>query len=203
VLGVEVDEEFAAMKTNARVLAALAGALLVVGIAACGGDDADADDDAETETEGAASSESAPEVDEAATTAAPSPEEQAIAAYEAGWVAEFEALNPPNPQHPALGEAFTGQAAQSIIDIVLETQNAGQYYVGSMETNPEVVSVTGSSVLLKDCTVEDSTTYDAVTDAVVEAGPYPPRSREVEVVNQDGTWRVSVIRTLEEPCTPG
>ena len=190
------------MRINARVLA---GALLVVGIAACGADaDADVDDaETETETDGAASSEGAPEVDEAATTAAPSPEEQAIAAYEAGWVAEFEALNPPNPQHPALGEAFTGEAAQSIINIVIETQNAGQYYVGSMETNPQVVSVTGSSVLLKDCTVEDSTTYDAVTDAVVEAGPYPPRTREVEVVNQDGTWRVSVIRTLEEPCTPG
>ena len=192
------------MRTNARVLAALASAVLAVGMAACGGDDGATDDaETETETDGAASSETAPEVDEAATTAAPSPEEQAIAAYEAGWVAEFEALNPPNPQHPALGEAFTGEAAQSIINIVIETQNAGQYYVGSMETNPEVVSVTGSSVLLKDCTVEDSTTYDAVTDAVVEAGPYPPRTREVEVVNQDGTWRVSVIRTLEEPCTPG
>lgn len=105
--------------------------------------------------------------------------------------------DPPDGAHP-----LTEVAADTIIGIVVEQQNAGQYTVGSMATRPEVVSVTGNEVLLRDCTVETSTTHDAATGAVVEDGPGPPRTREVEVVNQDGTWRVSEIRTLDDPCTP-
>jgi hypothetical protein len=187
------------MRTHARALAA-AVVTLLLGLAACGG----GDDDTDAEASDAAESETTTtEVDEPTTTAAPTPEEQAIAAYQAAWDAEFVALNPPNPLHPGLTESFTGVAAQTIAGIIVEAKNAGQYYVGSMETHPQIASATSDKVLLRDCTVENSTTYDAATGAVVEAGPYPPRSREIEVVNQEGTWRVSVIRTLEEPCTPG
>ena len=136
------------------------------------------------------------------TTAPPTPEERAIAAYEEAWEAEFEALNPPNPEHPRIAESFTGVAAESIVGIIVEAQQDGHYTVGSMQTNPEPVSVTAQKVLLRDCTVEDSTSYDSATNAVLVQGPYPPRTREVEVVNQNGTWRVSEIRTLEEACTP-
>jgi len=166
--------------------------------AACGGDDGDRADTGDAGT----TTESDDDADATTTTAEPAtPEELAIAAYLRGWEVEFKALDPPNPMHPELGEVFTGEAAQSIGDIIVNAKNAGQRSVGSMVTNPTVASSTSEKVLLKDCTVEQSTTYDA-TGAVVDQGPYPPRSREIEVVNQDGTWRVSVIRTLEEPCTP-
>jgi hypothetical protein len=170
-------------------------------VAGCGGDD---DGGEASGTSAAAEDGSTTTSPAAATTAAPAtPEGHAMAAYERAWEAEFEALNPPNPEHPALTESFTGVAAQSIVGIIVAAQDDGHYTVGSMQTNPEAVSVTADKVLLRDCTTEDSISYDMATDAVVEQGPYPPRSREVEVVNQDGTWRVSLIRTLEEPCTPG
>jgi hypothetical protein len=193
-------EENGGMRTQARALVWAAALTLVLGLAACGGggDDDDAEASGDTPSES-----STTEPDGTTTTAPPTPEEQAIAAYEASWDAEFVALNPPNPLHPGLTDVFTGEAAQTIAGIIVETQNAGQYYVGSMETHPTVASATAEEVLLNDCTIENSTTYDATTGAVVETGPYPPRSRQIEVVNQDGTWRVSVIRTLEDPCTPG
>ncbi len=189
------------MRTCARAFATFAGALLVV-VSACGGDgdDTSADDDAggrrPTSTEGTSVA------DDTTTTSQDTPEALAIAAYERAWSAMFTASNPPNPMHPSIAESLTGVAAETIVGIVVDQQNAGRYTEGSMATRPEVVSATADEVLLRDCTVETSTTFDAATGAVVEDGPGPPRSREAEVVNQGGTWRVSEIRTLEEPCTP-
>lgn len=178
--------------------------VLVFVVAGCGGDDDGGGGGESADTTAAVGDETTTTKPDTSTTAAPAPpEEQAIAAYERAWGAEFEALDPPNPEHPALSESFTGVAAQSVVEIIVAAQDDGHYTVGSMQTNPEAVSVAADKVLLRDCTVEDSTSYDMATDAVIEQGPYPPRSREVEVVNQAGTWRVSLIRTLEEPCTPG
>ncbi|MGH9228595.1 MAG: hypothetical protein ACRD07_07640 [Acidimicrobiales bacterium] len=181
-------------------LAALTALAFVV--AGCGGDDDGEAADATATAEAESSTTTEADAEAGTTTVPPTPEEQAIAAYERAWEAEFEALNPPNPEHPRITESFTGVAAQSIVGVIVEAQQDGHYTVGSMQTNPEPVSVTEEKVLLRDCTVEESTSYDSATDAVLDQGPYPPRSREVEVVNQDGTWRVSVIRTLEESCTP-
>jgi hypothetical protein len=137
-----------------------------------------------------------------ASSAPVTPEALAIAAYQRSWEVEFAALNPPNPQDPRLGEVFTGKALQSITDIIVRFKQDGRYAVGYMETHPRIVSVTPDKVVLSDCTVEHSTEYDQVTGAIRDQGPYPPRSREIEVVNQSGTWRVSVIRTPPQPCTP-
>ena len=189
------------MRIGARAFAAFAGALLVV-TSACGGDEDDASADDETDVGDPTSTEGGSEADETTTTSPDTPEALAIAAYERAWGAMFTASNPPNPMHPSIAESLTGVAAETIVGIVIEQQNAGQYTEGSMATRPEVVTATAEEVLLRDCTVETSTTFDAATGAVVEDGPGPPRSREAEVVNQDGTWRVSEIRTLEEPCTP-
>jgi hypothetical protein len=173
---------------------------LVFMAASCGGDDDGGEAGAQARITADETTTARPDT---STTAPDAPEERAIAAYERAWEAEFEALNPPNPAHPALSESFTGVAAQSIVEIIVAAQDDRHYTVGSMQTSPQVVSVTADKVLLRDCTIEDSTSYDMATDAVIEQGPYPPRSREIEVVNQSGTWRVSLIRTLEEPCTPG
>lgn len=189
------------MRIGARASAAFAGALLVV-TSACGGGDDDAAADDDTVADDPTSTETEPVADETTTTSPDTPEALAIAAYERAWAAMFTASNPPNPMHPSIAESLTGVAAETIVGIVIDQQNAGQYTEGSMATRPEVVSATADKVLLRDCTVETSTTFDATTGAVVEDGPGPPRTREAEVVNQDGTWRVSEIRTLEEPCTP-
>ena len=194
----------AVMRASARALVGTLAAALLVVTTACGGGSADAEDtspDDDTETGDVTSAGNESE-DGTTTTSPDTPEAQAVAAYERAWQAMFIASNPPDPTHPSISESLTGVAAETIIGIVIEQQNAGQYTEGSMATRPEIVSVTVSEVRLRDCTVETSTTYDAATGAVVEDGPGPPRSREVMVVNQNGTWRVSEIRTLDNPCTP-
>lgn len=191
------------MRRTTRALALAAGGLVVLGsLTACGGDD-DGGDASAVEDLDTTTTEAGGDADSTTTTTqSDSPEAQAIAAYEAAWAAMFTASDPPNPMHPDLSATLTGAARDSIVAVVVEQQNAGQRTAGSMETHPEPVSVTGSEVRLRDCTVEQSTTYDVASGAVVEGPSGTPRAREVEVVNQDGTWRVSVITTLEEPCTP-
>jgi hypothetical protein len=201
VLGVR-HKEYGGVRRPTRALALVAAGLAALGsVAACGGDDdggdASAVEDLDTTTTEDGGGEST-----TSTTQSDSPEAQAIAAYEAAWAAMFTASDPPNPMHPDLSATLTGVARDSIVAVVVEQQNAGQRTAGSMETHPEAVSVTGSEVRLRDCTVEQSTTYDIASGAVVEGPSGTPRAREVEVVNQDGTWRVSVITTLEDPCTP-
>jgi hypothetical protein len=190
------------MTAPAWAVAAPAAALLVLTVAACGGDD-ESSADTTDDTEGAAveAEETTSGGDDTTTTAAATPDEQAVAAYEAAWEAMFTASNPPNPQHPVIGESLTGAAAQWVVGVVIEQQNNAQHTVGSMRTDPQVVSSTASEVRIRDCTVEDSTTYRA-DGSVVESGLSPPRPRVVTVVNQDGTWRVSEIQTPEETCTP-
>lgn len=188
------------MTTRGWPLAPALAIVVALGLSACGDDD---DASSGTTVDDGATTTAGDDVATTGTTGAATPEQQAVAAYERAWEAEFEALDPPNPQHPALRQSFTGPAAAAITDIVVTAQMDGHYTVGSMETHPTVVSATAEEVRLRDCTVEDSTSYDSATDEVREQGPYPPRSREVLVVNDGGTWRVSEIETLEEPCTPG
>jgi hypothetical protein len=187
-----------------RALATLMSLSLLLGVG-CGGDDDDAEPvrDLDTTTTGDASDTTAD--DTADTTVPPdTPEAAAIAAYEQGWASLFEAAaNPPNPMHPALRESFTERAADTMVGIVVGLQDAGHYAVGEMETHPVVVNATDQVVTLRDCTIERSITYEVGTDAIVEDEPNPPGlPRLVEVTNQDGTWRVSLIDTPEGTCTP-
>lgn len=190
------------IRRRAATTAAVATVVALM-LVSCGSDDDESSSGSNSVEDLDSGSETTESDDSTSTTEAPSPDELAIAAYERGWEVEFEALNPPNPQHPAIGEVFTGEAAQYIIGVIVTAQNSGLYSTGSMETNPLPISVTAEKVHIRDCATEYSETYHMGTNELVEAGPYPPRTREAEVINQDGTWRVSVLRTTEEPCTPG
>jgi hypothetical protein len=181
------------MRTCARALALGAALSLSFALAACGGGDDD-DDALDTTT-----TTSAP--DESTTTAEPTPEEQAIQAYQAAYDAYFAALNPPNPQSTDLMRLFSGDALTSMVNTIFQARNQGVYVVGSFEMHPEVVSSAPTEVQLADCVVETNTTYDATTGAQRDSGQYV-HNRRATVVNIQGVWSVSAFEQLEEPCTP-
>ena len=181
------------MRTYARAVAAGAALSLTFALVACGGDDDDASNETTTTTT------TAP--DESTTTAEPTPEEQAIAAYQAAYDAYFAALNPPNPQSSDLMRLFSGEALTTMVNTIFQARNQGVYVVGSFEMHPEVVSSAPTEVQLADCVVETNTTYDAATGAQKDSGQYV-HNRRATVVNIQGVWSVSAFEQLEEPCTP-
>ena len=190
------------MRTHARALPAgvALACLCLLGLGACGGDDDGTADEGSSSTrpsEGTATT----EAESSETTAAPTPEDQAIAAYLAAYDAYFAALNPPNPQSTDLMSGFSGEALTTMIDTVFRAQSEGVYVDGSFEMHPEVASATATEVLLTDCVVETNTTYDAATRQPRDTGTYV-HNRRATVVNVEGVWSVSAFEHLEEPCTP-
>lgn len=182
------------MPTHARTSVLAAAVTLAVGALACGGGDdtpSDRTGDAETASDDA---------DGTTTTTPPTPEELAVAAYEASWEATFQALDPPQ-EIPEIAETHTGEAFSETVNLIAEKQRLGHRIEGEMETHPVVVSATSDEVVLDDCAVENSVEYDPA-GAVVDTAENAPYNYGVTVVNEDDVWKVSDFERREEPCTP-
>jgi hypothetical protein len=186
----------------------LAGAALVVALlvalAACGGDSSDrtGGDGATGAGKGTTATAGPTTTAKAtATTAAPQgPREQAVAAYNASWVASFKALDPPKVT-PEIGKLMTGDALDERVTSIATRARTGNRLRGSMQTHPEVVSASASQVVIDDCTVENSTEYDR-NGAVVESTRGAVTNFRVTVVREGSAWKVSHFDRREAPCTP-
>lgn len=195
------------MTVRTRALTATAVALVAlafVALAGCGGDGADkagagggrnggkSTTSAEPATTGAGG---------ATTTAAPrGPRAEAVAAYNASWVASFKALDPPRVT-PEIGRLMTGDALDERVTSIATRQRTGNRLTGSVQTHPQVVSASAAQVVIDDCTVEDSTEYDR-NGAVVDTTRGAITNFRVTVVREGGGWKVSHFDRREAPCTP-
>lgn len=185
----------------------LAGAALVVALlvalAACGGDSSDrtGGDGGTSGGKGATTTAGPTTTAKTATTAAPQgPREQAVAAYNASWVASFKALDPPKVT-PEIGRLMTGDALDERVTSIATRARTGNRLRGSMQTHPRVVSASASEVVIDDCTVENSTEYDR-NGAVVESTKGAVTNFRVTVVREGSAWKVSHFDRREAPCTP-
>jgi hypothetical protein len=202
VLGVEVNEESAAMKVHARVLAAFVGALLVV-TAACGGDDGTEANDDDTESENAATSEQEPESstgDESTTTAPLSPEDEVIRDYEAASAAFSAAANPPNPDAPELAEHFTGSSLTRYQTTLRSLQEAGATAENSVEHRVLNVTIVGETAQVQDCFVDTTEQFSATTGESLGGASTTTMHVDVELQRVDGVWKVAERTERNDPC---
>jgi hypothetical protein len=137
---------------------------------------------------------------ETTSTAPPTPEQQAVAAYEASWEATFRALNPPT-QLPEITELHTGEALSETVNLIATKQRLGHRVEGSTAPHPVIVSATSTEVLLDDCAIENSIEYDGA-GAVVDTAEGAAYNYRVTVVNEEGVWKVADFERREEPCEP-
>jgi hypothetical protein len=198
--GVWEDEEYGGMRRVGRALAAVAGALMVLGVVACGGDDDDsgeasAVEDLDTTTEAG---------DDAGSTTSTtlSPEDQVIADYTAASAAFSAAANPPNPDSPDLEAHFTGASLSRYQDALRSLQAAGATAQNTVEHHPIDVTVTGETAQLEDCFVDTTQQFNAATGEAL-GGP-STTTLHVEVTLQliDGVWKVAERSERSDPCTP-
>jgi hypothetical protein len=181
--------------------------LAATGLVACGGDDDGGDEvtrsDGGDDTTEADGSDDTSAGDAATTTAPASPEDQAVAAYEQSWDATFSstASDPPEVA-PEIEDLMTGEALSETLNHINTLAREGRRVEGSIETHPQVASVTSSEVILEDCAVENSVAYEPGGEAGNRADGVA-FNYKVTVVNEGGTWKVADFELREETCTPG
>jgi hypothetical protein len=188
------------MRRAGRALAAVAGALMVLGVVACGGDDDDSGDASAVEDLDTATTEAGGDAETTSTTL--SPEDQVIADYTAASAAFSTAANPPNPDAPDLAAHFTGASLSRYQDALRSLQAAGATAQNTVEHHPIDVSVTGETAQLEDCFVDTTQQFNAATGEAL-GGP-STTTLHVDVTLQliDGVWKVAERSERSDPCTP-
>lgn len=135
-------------------------------------------------------------------TAAPSPADDAIAAYDGMWRAFGEASQSANWQSPDLGHYATGKALSQLVQSLKVSKASGVETRGTFATNPTVTSTAPAeaptTARILDCGDDSGTTrVKADTGAPIE-GPAGGRHRiEAQVRLVNGTWLVDDFRLRE------
>lgn len=164
-----------------------------LGLAACGDDD---DSGAATTTTSSSTTTEAPR--STTTTTDPADvEAEVIEAYEAAWEDFFRAGDPPDPDAPFLADHRTGENLTSTRNGLAGFRSEGVVATGSFETGIVSVSVDGDTASIEDCGLDLTELRSAATGAVVAAPPGERDGLDVELVREEGAWKVQ--RLLRSP----
>jgi hypothetical protein len=175
-------------------VALLAGALVV---AACGGD-GDASPDASTTT---APRESTTSSSTSTTTTSPDDAEaEVLAAYELAWQDYVRAGDPVEPDAPFLAEHRTGANLQAVRNQLSEFAAEGVVLRGEYRPGAELLDLEGASARLRDCAVDALQVVIPATGAVVQESGAVQAGAFVDMVLEDGRWKVSTYVRDEEAC---
>jgi hypothetical protein len=123
----------------------------------------------------------------AATTAAPSPEAEVIAAYQAFWDTWLRANDPPNPDHPDLARWYTGPALERARAEIAKNKSQGVVIRTRANTTwgfkSPLVEVQLDHAQVHACLIDDAMKVSISTGVVIDD----------EVVNSD--VEAALVRT--------
>jgi hypothetical protein len=135
-----------------------------------------------------------------ATTADPS--NAVLAAYRAHWADVIEAGKTADWRSPRLDDHATGEVLKTVRANYRRIQADGEVVRGTVRLHPRVVSVQGSTAIIRDCNdVTDFLRYDAKTGAPREERKTDIAELEATLRLVNGHWLVSKT-TVKGPCTP-
>jgi hypothetical protein len=152
-------------------------------LAACG------DDDAEGSTEAS----------EPTTTTAPDLEADVLAAYEASEDALLAAGDPPNPDDTGLAATRTGNALVAARNLLERFRAEGGFWRGTIEHQPEVVSVDETTAVISDCLNDLTSVYNAAGE-VVEGNDGVPEVWTSTLVLEGTDWKITEYIKEGQPC---
>lgn len=142
-------------------------------------------------------------VAETTTTAAPTPEEEVLAAYQGYWSAVNEAFSPPeaDPEVPELQQHATGEVLSGILESVRSAAAQSSVFRipedAEYSHRAEVVVLDGATATVRDCNVDDSIEEHATTSQVIDDA-VSTRLYIAMLLRESGTWKVA---TLEREST--
>jgi hypothetical protein len=130
--------------------------------------------------------------------AAPTPEEEILAAHAGYWAAVDEAFSLPQvqPDLSALSRYATGEALKRVRQSADETLQANEAYRvpggGLYEHRAQVVSAEGTTATVRDCNIDDTVVVDTDTGDVVDDA-VSTRLYISMLVQEGGQWKVALV----------
>ncbi len=125
-----------------------------------------------------------------------------LSAYRAGWAAFTSAARAADPSSPALDETMINPLLQAIHGELIRRQAEGAVLVGDIELNPRLISMSGSTATVADCT------YDSSQFVFKSSGsPVPPAASphhagiRSTLMQVDGQWKVSDQAKDDTACS--
>ena len=179
--------------------------LVVLPLAACGGDDDPSAGPTADDTVVSTTSTTDPDPTTSTATADPTPEQEVEAAYLEIVRSYYERLQDPDPDDPSISEAHTGASLAQVTNHNQEMLAAGQRerFTERGVPTPDVRNVTleGDAIArIDNCYVDDVIVYVAATGAVVDDSASSLLVESVLVL-EDGRWKLSEQLVIE--TTPG
>jgi hypothetical protein len=116
-----------------------------------------------------------------------------VSDYEAFWNAYLSAADPMQPESPLLRAHATGRELQQVSSAFLARQSAGEVIRGVIDFDPVVVSLTGSTAVVRDCNFDHSVVVNVATGQTIGT-PDAKRQLVVATLQFDrpsGTWKVA------------
>ena len=135
-----------------------------------------------------------------ATTTDPS--QAILSAYRAFWADVIEAGKTADWQSPRLDDHAIDRALANVRRDYQRLQANGEVVRGTVRLHPSVVSVQGTTAVVRDCNdATDFLRYDAKTGVPKEQRKTDIAEAEVTLRLVNGTWLVSET-VVKQPCKP-
>jgi hypothetical protein len=123
-----------------------------------------------------------------------------LAAWREYWTVYLDMGTKGTPFDPRLKDVATGKALNNSIAALDYRSRSGQVYRGTYDLNPTLVSLTGDSASVRDCSFDRTDIFNTRTSQVVQKAD-PNRSLETGTLTFDGgRWKVATIAN-GGPCT--
>jgi hypothetical protein len=141
-----------------------------------------------------------------ATTTTLDAEEEVLAAYRDFWEVYLEVGGMTGPFDPEmvgsiLRSRSTGPEYDHLFDLFQADRLAGQVRRGTLDLAPAVVSLDGSTATVSDCIDDHTGIYRADTGERVDTDTPELHNVTVDLVVEEGVWKVERLLGVEEPCT--
>lgn len=102
---------------------------------------------------------------------------------------------------PRLAQVATGEELRQLGGGFLAFASKGEIFKGTIDLDPKVVSITGSTATLRDCYLSAILGYEKASGKPLGTAPTQRTLVTVTLQLEGGTWKVAAIKHEAEGCT--
>lgn len=129
-------------------------------------------------------------------------DQEVLDAYVSFWNDGYlAAADPMDPTDPALAAHATGEQLETLERAFLARQTNGEVIRGTLDLQPRVVSVVGDTATVRDCYLDNTGVFDALTGERHDTATGVRHLITATLVVEDDTWKLSDLEREGDGCT--